>query len=216
MEPKSTNGKMKGRISAVAARLLGELGYDGTTYRMIADELGIAKSVITYHFKSKPLMVSGIFEGYGAELREYVRANLKCSFNYYLFHCIVHICLYRAAMATDAVREVFFHKEIFGLWSGGKLGLVESCFRDIADDFKKELTGEDIHAIAVMNQGAKQSLYQEFLQDPGALPVDRFCYHCTYLLGVLSRLDESTIQKNIERAYDFVETHAVPKLDMLS
>ena len=206
---------MKNEIITVAARLLKQHGYDKTTYQMIADILGISKSVITYHFKSKQLMVSSIFEDYVGLIQEYVNANLTDGFNFYLYHCIVHICLYREVMSIGNIKEIFFHKDIFSLWFNGKLDIIENSFRDITTDFKKDFTDDDIHLTAVMNQGAKQSLYYEFLENPGIMSVDKYCYYYVYLLGLLSKLDESTIQKNITRAYEFLSNHNTPVIDLL-
>ncbi|MCL2126306.1 MAG: TetR/AcrR family transcriptional regulator [Oscillospiraceae bacterium] len=205
----------KQAIINASASLLMQYGYDRTTYQMIADALGISKSVIAYHFGSKPLMISSIFEDYANDVQEYVRSTLKKGFNYYLFHCISHICLYREVLSSEAVRALFFHKEIASLWLQDKLCYIESVFRDITNDFKKDFTDNDIHFAAVMNQGAKQSLCSEYLRCPKTMSEEEYCYYNVYLLGLHSRLDESTIQKNIKSAYEFTDCHQLPKLDLL-
>jgi hypothetical protein len=39
------------------------------------------------------------------------------------------------------------------------------------------------------------------------LSVEQCCFYLAYSPGVLSRLDEATIMKNISRAIDFLENH---------
>jgi AcrR family transcriptional regulator len=41
------------QILATAQRLFGELGYDATSLQMIADEMGLTKAAVYYHFRAK-------------------------------------------------------------------------------------------------------------------------------------------------------------------
>ena len=206
----------KQEIFRVAARLLKEYGYDGTTYQMIADALGISKSIIAYHFKSKPLLVSYIFEEYVKEIDAYIKANITDGFNTYLYYCILHICLYREILKNNRNKELFFHKDFFKLWLEEKLVTIENYFQDIADEFNIDLTKDDIRINAVINQGAKISLFNEYIRNPGFITEHKLCYTIAYMIGILSRLDESTILRNLMRANDFIENHAYPKIDMLN
>ena len=44
---------LKDEILEVTGRMFLQYGYSGTTFQKVADELHIAKSSITYHFKNK-------------------------------------------------------------------------------------------------------------------------------------------------------------------
>ena len=208
--------QMKQEILRVAEQLLKEHGYDKATYQMIADVLGISKSVITYHFKSKPLLVSRIFENYIYEIDAYIKANLTDGYNCYLYHCIVHICLYREVLKNERNKAIFFHKELFDLWFNEKISSIEDYLREIANESNKDFTEEDIHINAVINQGAKKSIFEEYLRNPGSISTYKLCYHYVYLLGMLSMLDESAILKNIIRAFDFVDSHTYPQIYLLT
>lgn len=48
-----TEGSMRERIRLVALELFTERGYDGTSLREIAEQLGVTKAALYYHFKSK-------------------------------------------------------------------------------------------------------------------------------------------------------------------
>lgn len=58
----NTNPEMRAKIIDVATRLFYDRGYDKTTFDMIAEECGVAKSLITYHFKTKLNLAVEIFD----------------------------------------------------------------------------------------------------------------------------------------------------------
>src|ERR1700712_611894 len=52
------------RILSVALRLFASQGYANTSLRQIADELGVTKAALYFHFKTKEDIVTGILTGY--------------------------------------------------------------------------------------------------------------------------------------------------------
>ena len=54
----------RSRILSVALRLFAGQGYANTSLRQIADELGVTKAALYFHFKTKEDIVNGILEGY--------------------------------------------------------------------------------------------------------------------------------------------------------
>jgi AcrR family transcriptional regulator len=52
------------RILSVALRLFASQGYANTSLRQIADELGVTKAALYFHFKTKEDIVNGILCGY--------------------------------------------------------------------------------------------------------------------------------------------------------
>ena len=61
-------GDTKNRILEVAEDLFSEKGYDSTGIDEIAKGVGIAKSVIYYHFKNKKQILGTIIEGFFGEI----------------------------------------------------------------------------------------------------------------------------------------------------
>ena len=59
---KHTN--LKEEILNIAQSMFRDYGYDGTTFQKIADQLGITKGAITYHFKNKHLIMAHFFDLY--------------------------------------------------------------------------------------------------------------------------------------------------------
>ncbi|MCH6470351.1 TetR/AcrR family transcriptional regulator [Sinomonas terrae] len=60
------------RIQAVALRLFSEQGYESTSMRQIAEELGFTKAALYYHFKSKEDIVRALLETMRSEVADLV------------------------------------------------------------------------------------------------------------------------------------------------
>ncbi|GAA3697570.1 TetR family transcriptional regulator [Nonomuraea antimicrobica] len=58
------------RIQEIALRLFTEQGYEATSLREIAEELGVTKAALYYHFKTKDDIVASLVETRLAELEE--------------------------------------------------------------------------------------------------------------------------------------------------
>jgi AcrR family transcriptional regulator len=54
----------RGRILSVGLTLFARQGYANTSLRQIADELGVTKAALYFHFKTKEDIVTGILTGY--------------------------------------------------------------------------------------------------------------------------------------------------------
>ncbi|KAA0018904.1 TetR/AcrR family transcriptional regulator [Antrihabitans cavernicola] len=68
-----TEGSMRERIRQVALELFTERGYDGTSLREIAEQLGVTKAALYYHFKSKEAILLSLM----AEMKESVDALVE-------------------------------------------------------------------------------------------------------------------------------------------
>lgn len=208
-------GTIRQDILNVAERLLKEHGYDDTTFQMMADELGITRAGIVYHFKNKHMIMHALFENYFNLVHDYVCKNLTEGFNYYLYYCIFHIYISREVIKNERNYQLFYHKDYVDSWEREKLWDVEESYRLITDNFKKDFTKEELRLAAIMDLGARFQLFKEFTEGDGTITVDKYNYYRVYLMGVLSRLDEATIKKNIDRAFDFVDTHTPPNIFLL-
>ncbi|QYC41349.1 HTH-type transcriptional regulator AcrR [Nonomuraea coxensis DSM 45129] len=60
------------RIQEVALRLFTEQGYEATSLREIAEELGVTKAALYYHFKTKDDIVASLVDLRVAEIEELV------------------------------------------------------------------------------------------------------------------------------------------------
>ncbi|MEV0236730.1 TetR family transcriptional regulator [Nonomuraea sp. NPDC050786] len=60
----------RSRIQEVALRLFTEQGYEATSLREIAEELGVTKAALYYHFKTKDDIVASLVDGRLAQLDE--------------------------------------------------------------------------------------------------------------------------------------------------
>jgi AcrR family transcriptional regulator len=60
------------RIQEIALRLFTEQGYEATSLREIAEELGVTKAALYYHFKTKDDIVASLVELRIAEVQELI------------------------------------------------------------------------------------------------------------------------------------------------
>lgn len=199
-------------ILRVSWRLFEKFGYQKTTYRMIADELGISLGTITYHFGGKPWILHYHFEKYANDLRKYISATLTEGFNYYLYFCILTIRFFSGIISSENALRLFNQPEFVELHSVEWIGHFETDFRNITEDFHKDFSDEEIHIAALMGTGARLPIIKEFsdsayLETDPCCSVDQCCQYLAYLPGALSRLDEATILRNIRRAFEFIDSH---------
>ena len=206
---------LKHDILTVAERSFKTHGYDNTTFQMIADELNITRGAIVYHFKNKHRILHALFAGFFKQLHEYIRANLTESFNYYLYYCIFYIYVSREVIKNENNYRLFYHKDYIDSWEREKLLDVEESYRLITNDYNKDFTKEELRLATIMDMGARTRLFKEFTEGDGTITIEKYSYYRIYLIGVLSRLDEATIEKNIKRAFEFVESHAPPSIFLL-
>jgi AcrR family transcriptional regulator len=66
----AAGGGTRAQILAVALRLFAEQGYDKTSLRAIADEVGVTKAGLYYHFRTKDDIVRAAFQGFAAGVDE--------------------------------------------------------------------------------------------------------------------------------------------------
>lgn len=206
---------VKERILRCAERLLREDGYKGATFQRIADELGITKGAITYHYKSKQLIVEQLFQDYFTALRDYIDSFPASYEDMYWRYSVMYIFAYRAILASPVGRDLFFQREQFELWNTIKEGTICGIYRDIADDFHKHPADEELLVMKSLDWGGRTGLYRDFLRGEGAMSIDDFCRHCTTHMGLLSRLDGITIQRDLELAFAFADTHEPPRMHLL-
>jgi AcrR family transcriptional regulator len=68
-EPPRSGQDTRQRILEIALRLFTEQGYDGTSLREIADELGVTKAALYYHFRTKEEILQSLMATLQEELR---------------------------------------------------------------------------------------------------------------------------------------------------
>jgi AcrR family transcriptional regulator len=68
----NTRSDTRSRIQEVALDMFVEQGYDKTSLREIAEQLGVTKAALYYHFKTKEEIVSSIFQAADEGMMEIV------------------------------------------------------------------------------------------------------------------------------------------------
>ncbi len=196
----------KNDILRVSWLLFKKFGYHNTTYRMIADELGISLGTITYHFGGKSRILYTHYMNYEDALRTYVRTNLTKGFNYYLHTSIVYLRFFREILPLESTWLLFHHEEYNNMLERDITLRFERRIREIMDDFHRDHDDEQLRIASLMCLGASANLNKSISQFSD-MDVDRCCYEFVYLVGALSRLDEATITNNLRRANEFIADH---------
>lgn len=74
MAPKDTAGTARERMRNAALSLISLHGVNGTSLQMIADEIGVTKAAVYYHFPTKEDLVHAIITPYITQLASLVEA----------------------------------------------------------------------------------------------------------------------------------------------
>lgn len=198
---------LKDEILEVTGRMFLQYGYSGTTFQKVADELHIAKSSITYHFKNKFMIMETFIDDLFFQIKQYIDCFPDEYKNRYWRHCIIYIYAYQKIMSTPRNIELFYHKDQQSQWQKHKLLIVSQIYEEIEKDFHKSYDLTDLQMKAYIDMGARSKLFQTYQENPNFMTLHQYCYYHIYLIGVLCKLDEQTIQENIRDAFDFVERH---------
>ena len=91
------------QITSAALRLFGEHGVHGTSLQMIADELGVSKAAVYYHFRSKHDIVVAVLKPAMDGLANLVAAARECADQ----QCRVETVVEGLADGAIAHREVY-------------------------------------------------------------------------------------------------------------
>ena len=198
---------LKEEILTVTGRMFLEYGYSGTTFQKIADELNITKGAITYHFKNKFMIMETFIDDLFSQIKGYVDSFPEEYKNRYWRHCIIYIYAYRKIMSTPKNMELFYHKDQQLIWQNHKLAMIAGIYEEIEKDFHKSYDRKDLQMKAYMDMGVRSRLFETYQNHPGVFTLDQYCYYHIYLLGILCKLDEMTIQENIKDAFAFADSH---------
>lgn len=72
--PMTKGGRTRAKILDTAVRLLAKRGYEGTSFQMIADSLGLTQSAVMHHFPSKHELIDAAVEAAVARNRATVES----------------------------------------------------------------------------------------------------------------------------------------------
>ncbi|MET7329531.1 helix-turn-helix domain-containing protein [Nonomuraea sp. NPDC005650] len=133
------------RIQEIALRLFTEQGYEATSLREIAEELGVTKAALYYHFKTKDDIVTSLVEGRLVELEEllaWVRGRPK----------------------TPETRRELVERYAEGILRAQHIG--------VARFLERNQTALRDHPTLIKTRERMMELVAE-LNEPGATPVER-------------------------------------------
>ena len=173
---------VKTQILTTAEKMFHDYGYNNTTFQQIADEIGITKSTISYHFKNKYLLLLYMIDEYFQYLRDFIDQYPDEYQNAYWRICVMYIYFYRVITSSEKNLDLFYRKDAMDVWETSKVGIVSNHYRAIIRDFHKPFDELDLRMSVCMDLGARRRLYHEFLSGNSDLQnIDTFCYYPRYL-----------------------------------
>ena len=92
---------VKTQILTTAEKMFHDYGYNNTTFQQIADEIGITKSTISYHFKNKYLLLLYMIDEYFQYLRDFIDQYPDEYQNAYWRICVMYIYFYRVITSSE-------------------------------------------------------------------------------------------------------------------
>ena len=213
---KPTGDELKRAILDSARRMFHDLGYEKTTFQKIADEIGISKGAITYHFKNKHFLMIMIFDECFTAIRNYIDRFPECYRNRYWYEITTYLLLYRTLFENPRSRELFFLRGNHEMWEVLKVHTIFDLYQGITADFHKTVSPEEMMVAANIDVAARRRLYRLYAEgDPLVSDQRRFCFYHLQLIGELCHLDQYDIQENIRAAFDFADTHPLPDIPFL-
>lgn len=205
---------LKKEILDVTYRMFLQYGYSGTTFQKIADELDITKGSITYHFKNKFLIMETFIDDFFDQIKTFIDSFPEEYKNIYWRYCVMYIYVYRIIMRTSRNIELFYHKDQQNEWQHHKVTLISHIYENIEKSFHKSYSMDDLIIKVQIDLGARSKLFEVYTENPGLLTLDQYCYYHIYLIGILCKLDEMTIQENIQNAFEFANSH-IPEINSI-
>ena len=213
---RQTGENLKQAILDCARTMFHDLGYEETTFQKIADELHITKGAITYHFKNKHFLMIMIFDECFSAIRAYIDQFPECYRNRYWYEITTYLLLYCILFQNPHSRQLFFLRGNQEMWEVFKVKTIFNIYRNIADDFHKEISAEELSVAAEIDVAARRRLYRMYKEGNSLVSNPKqFCFYHLQLIGQLCHLDSMDIVKNIEAAFSFVEQHPLPQIPFL-
>lgn len=214
--PKRIKRDLHEDILNVASVFLRTFGYEGTTFQKIADELGITKGAITYHFKNKFYIMDELVDEFFYRIRCFIDQYPEEYRNTYWRYCVMYIYAYRVIMSSYQNIDLFYHKDQMSLWEQNKVNMVYNNYAAIARDFHRDFTEDELRVTTFIDLGARRRLYREYMNGtPLLMNVDNYIYYHIELIGMLVHLDRDTIKTNIKAAFEFANSHDASHIEML-
>ena len=147
---------VKTQILTTAEKMFHDYGYNNTTFQQIADEIGITKSTISYHFKNKYLLLLYMIDEYFQYLRDFIDQYPDEYQNAYWRICVMYIYFYRVITSSEKNLDLFYRKDAMDVWETSKVGIVSNHYRAIIRDFHKPFDELDLRVpVGVFIGGSK-------------------------------------------------------------
>ncbi|MEE8884931.1 MAG: TetR/AcrR family transcriptional regulator [Eubacteriales bacterium] len=195
----------KERIAKCAYRFFFKKGYNNTTYKDIADELGISVGNVSYHYKRKEDLLLGFYTSSADEIKRIFLLHedlhtdsivdfiaMRFAFVYWMQQSPMMFRLYHESLLVDVIRDEYSRYN-------------NALLIEFASKEMKGIDARDVYMIGLSASGAEQELMNYYRNRQNEVD---FEYIIRYpFKTILLHLDfpkdkiEPTIQRGIDNGH---------------
>ncbi|AOY77990.1 TetR/AcrR family transcriptional regulator [Clostridium formicaceticum] len=181
-----TKGEItKQKIYDTAKEMFYHKGYNGTTMKDIAADLGISLGNLTYYFKTKDAIVINIFVDYLDNIYEFIKDKVEDSANSYYKHFFVSIIFYKIILSDPNNKrffgEIMTKKSFYRLLSDR----ISIIYQDFIEDYHLRVSQSEYARIVIADFGARREIILNYLSGKIKMPIEDLAI---FLLSTTSKL----------------------------
>lgn len=214
---KPTRGEQtKQRILDAAKVLFYENGYNETTIQSIADLAQSTLGGITYHFSSKEMIASSIFNEYIRRLYEILFASEVKNQSWLFLHYVVTFNYYRRLFADDNM--VRFYRQILNDYISSYdmyYDTYQRIYYSLAEEAHVKLTPAELEATIVADLGARHEFFLQYHKGTIKMSVLEAAAFIFSNTARMLRIPENIITDTAELAIAYDRKHPMNHIKIL-
>lgn len=214
---KPTRGEQtKQRILDASKVLFYENGYNETTIQSIADLAQSTLGGITYHFSSKEMIASSIFNEYIRRLYEALFASEAKSQSWLFLHYVVTFNYYSRLFA-DA-NMVRFYRQILNDYISSYdmyYDTYQRIYYSLAEEAHVKLTSVELEATIVADLGARHEFFLQYHKGTIKMPILEAAAFIFSNTARMLRIPENIITDTAELALAYDQKHPMDHIKIL-
>jgi AcrR family transcriptional regulator len=192
----------KERIAKCAYRSFFKKGYNDTTYKSIADELGISVGNVSYHYKRKEDLLLGFYTSSADEIKQIFLKHedlhtdsivdfiaMRFAFVYWMQQSPMMFRLYHESLLVDVIRDEYSRYN--------NALLIEFASNEI-----KGLDARDVYMIGLSASGAEQELMNYYRNRENEIDFEYMIRYPFITILLHLNLPKNKIEPTIRKGFD--------------
>ncbi|MEW9125035.1 MAG: TetR/AcrR family transcriptional regulator, partial [Thermotaleaceae bacterium] len=190
-------------------------GYNGTTIKHIASNLGISLGNMTYYFKTKDAIVMDIFVDYINNIYDFIKDKVDPAANSYYRHFFVSIIFYKVILSNPNNKrffgEIMQKKSFYHI----VYHRISDIYRDIIRDYNLRISAAEYERIVIADFGARREVMLSYLSGDIVMPVEDLAIFLLSNTSKLLGVQEVHLYKNSFQAYTVSKKYDYSKIHLL-